>query len=70
MAAAEINYARLDDLAADAGPVRLPELLRQLARVYWYGDILWFVNVGFWMALWVRDSWYEAQAEAEDAVGE
>jgi hypothetical protein len=68
VAAAEINYARLDDLAADAGPVRLPELLRQLARVYWYGDILWFVNAGFWMALWVRDSWYEAQAEAEEAA--
>jgi hypothetical protein len=31
VAAAEINYARLDDLSTGAGPVRLPELLRKQA---------------------------------------
>ena len=66
VAAAEINYARLDDLSTGAGAVRLPELLRQLSRVYWYGDLLWTLNGAFWLALWVRDYQYEEELVAEE----
>ena len=59
LAAAEINYARLSDLSSGAGAVRMPEILRLLARVYWYGDILWTVNAALWLLLWVRDQQYE-----------
>jgi hypothetical protein len=70
VAAAEINYTRLADLDDGTGAVRLPELLRNLSRVYWYGDILWTINALFFLAANLRDQQFEHEQQPEGHLEE
>ena len=50
----ETHFARPAS-RADAGAPAFAPLLRQLSRIYWYGDVLWLFNGLIWLWLVVRD---------------
>lgn len=50
----ETHFARPAS-RADAGAPAFAPLLRQLSRIYWYGDVLWLLNALIWLWLVVRD---------------
>jgi hypothetical protein len=52
---------------ADAGTPAFSPLLRQLSRIYWYGDILWLANGLLWLWLCVQD--FEAEEETAESSG-
>ena len=63
VAAAEVGYVRLVSHPTAADDFRMPDLLRQLARVYWYGDLLWLLNAVQWLVLWRADRGWEDGGE-------
>ena len=65
VAAAEMGYVRIVSQPSATDNFRMPDLLRQLARVYWYGDLLWLLNAVQWLVLW----WHERGWEEEEEGG-
>jgi hypothetical protein len=56
LTATELYYARQGSDVQDADVPQFSGLLRQLSRVYWYGDLIWLVNSVQWLVLYFIDS--------------
>ena len=56
LTATELYYARQGSDVQDADVPQFSELLRQLSRVYWYGDLIWLVNSVQWLIIFFSDS--------------
>jgi len=65
MAAATIHYAQLANEVQGAGAVKMPDTLRLMSKVYWYGDLIWLGNGLLWLFLWYRDQCEEEETEEE-----
>lgn len=52
MTATELYFFRRPVSVEDADIPQFPELLRQLSRIYWYGDLIWLLNSVQWLVLY------------------
>jgi hypothetical protein len=56
LTAAELHFFKAPPSAENADAPQFSALLRQLSRVYWYGDILWAANGALWLWLYFADA--------------
>ena len=57
LTAAELHFAREASDVQDADMPQFSGLLRQLSRIYWYGDIIWLINSIQWLVLYFTDAY-------------